>query len=435
MRRIEIQTREERDGTAEGADHETGKIVITLEGVDHLDEGARFFLRPLDAIAQGEDLGALADEQHALEVRHVANGVELVLGPDVTRHPALLPGSAVEIEVPDIEVWSEFNWPALRMAPRPRQIKGLSKRLTGSPMDRSTLGMQSGIQSGVTANSTSQAHGQAGGDSVPDAPAPGTLQEEAVAMTNAYPATEPHVHDGPHDGPPAAGQEYVVFYPHARGGKLGAAPDRGDADSRRAKSLLPSTRLGAAAMAVAAVLGIQGLMWTANSGASSTATVAPTVPTSSVAGGEASFYDLFAVGPVSPRGVQAGNVGTGKSLENAQAALLTPGAPRDADEGACWLRRFITSGGSDERTRRVLTQLGTAFADGTNRPADYGKARQVWEIAGAFGDPVAMCFLGTLHENGLGTIADRRTALQWYERAKLAGGCASVDESIARVRK
>ncbi len=83
----------------------------------------------------------------------------------------------------------------------------------------------------------------------------------------------------------------------------------------------------------------------------------------------------------------------------------------------------------------MLTQLGTAFADGTKRPADYGRARQVWELASAFGDSVAMCFLGTLHENGLGTAADRRVALQWFECAKLAGGCPSVDESIARVKK
>ncbi len=63
------------------------------------------------------------------------------------------------------------------------------------------------------------------------------------------------------------------------------------------------------------------------------------------------------------------------------------------------------------------------------------KARLLWELAGAAGDPVAMCFLGLLHENGLGSAPDKRTALQWYERSKLAGGCPQVDASIARVKQ
>ena len=115
--------------------------------------------------------------------------------------------------------------------------------------------------------------------------------------------------------------------------------------------------------------------------------------------------------------------------------MLTPGAPRDSEEASYWLRRFITSSGSDERTRRVLTQLGTTFADPTSQVAEYGKARQVWELASAFGDPVAMCFLGTLHENGLGVATDRKAALQWYERAKQTGGCPAVDEAITRLKK
>ena len=230
----------------------------------------------------------------------------------------------------------------------------------------------------------------------------------------------------------AEGQEYAVFYPYARGSKLGSAAT-GPGSARRPAALLPTTRLGAAATAVAAVLVLQGLFWFGGGWHISSA-ASPAAAVSSP-GMDGSSYDLFAVGPVSPRGVQARDSNPTKALENAQAALMTPGAPRDSEEASYWLRRYITSAGSDERTRRVLTQLGTTFADTANHLAEYGKARQVWELASAFGDPVAMCFLGTLHENGLGVASDRRVALQWYERAKTAGGCPTVDESIARVRK
>ena len=245
----------------------------------------------------------------------------------------------------------------------------------------------------------------------------------------------PDVESVGHDQAPDhghVGDDYVVFYPHARGGQIGPG-GAGNGTQRRAASLLPTTRLGAAAMAVAGVLAVQGLLWLGSGG--NLNTQASSVATGGTAGADGSNYDLFAAGTVSPRGVQARDMNSTKALDNAQAALLTPGGTRDAEEASYWLRRFITLGGSDERTRRVLTQLGTTFADSASRQPEFGKARQVWELASAFGDPVAMCFLGTLHENGLGVAPDRKVALQWYERAKSTGGCPAVDDAIARVKK
>lgn len=46
-----------------------------------------------------------------------------------------------------------------------------------------------------------------------------------------------------------------------------------------------------------------------------------------------------------------------------------------------------------------------------------------------------MCFLGTLYETGLGTSADRRVALLWFQRAKQAGGCTAVDDAITRLSR
>lgn len=171
--------------------------------------------------------------------------------------------------------------------------------------------------------------------------------------------------------------------------------------------------------------------------ASAPSFAAPAVPAPAAAAGkgvrEPSLFDVLAAGTVSPRGVNAAGVDGAKALENANALLQGPS--RDLEEGAFWLRRFLQSSLSDERTMRVLTQLGSAYAEPQGRAPDYVKARLLWEIASAAGDPVAMCFIGLMHENGLGTTLDKKVALQWYERSKKAGGCPQVDDMIVRTRQ
>ena len=72
---------------------------------------------------------------------------------------------------------------------------------------------------------------------------------------------------------------------------------------------------------------------------------------------------------------------------------------------------------------------------GAGRRPDYVRAAGAWEMAATLGDPVAMCFLASLLEHGLGTAPDRPTALTWYLSAKAAGGCPGVDEAIGRLRR
>ena len=439
MRRVEVEARDDA-GHPEG-----GHAFILVQGLEHLDDGVTFFLRPLDAVALDDGIGNLEHEQRATAVRSVPGGVELLVGPDVTEHQALQPGCSVEIEIPEAGVWSEFEWPEVTTRARPKRAKIVVNR----PPDAEAVDEPGRV--GRTAVERDQPAGSdvpRAGDTPPAPSRPatspaearmtGSVQKEATAMVTQQRADKvagPDVESVGRDPHPEHGQsadDYVVFYPHARGGKIGPG-GAGNAPQRKAASLLPTSRLGAAAMAVAGVLAVQGLLWL-GSGGTLSSQASPSAA-SGTAGADGSNYDLFSVGPVSPRGVQARDMNATKALENAQAALLTPGGTRDAEEASYWLRRFITSGGSDERTRRVLTQLGTTFADGASRQPEFGKARQVWELASSFGDPVAMCFLGTLHENGLGVTPDRKVALQWYERAKLTGGCPAVDEAIARVKK
>ena len=143
--------------------------------------------------------------------------------------------------------------------------------------------------------------------------------------------------------------------------------------------------------------------------------------------------DVVHAGAVSPRGVAVQENNPDKLLALANASLHAPGAARDVEEGAYWLKRYIAASLGEERMLRALTQLGSAYAEPASGKPDFARARQLWEFASAFGDPVAMCFLGALHEHGLGVAAEKKAALHWYARAKSAGGCPQLEESIARV--
>ena len=143
--------------------------------------------------------------------------------------------------------------------------------------------------------------------------------------------------------------------------------------------------------------------------------------------------DVVHAGAVSPRGAAVQENNPDKLLALANASLHAPGAARDVEEGAYWLKRYIAASLGEERMLRALTQLGSAYAEPAGGTPDFARARQLWEFASAFGDPVAMCFLGALHEHGLGVAAEKKAALHWYARAKSAGGCPQLEESIARV--
>lgn len=200
----------------------------------------------------------------------------------------------------------------------------------------------------------------------------------------------------------------------------------------------------ALSLATALFIAVSGLYLITNRGALAPGGSQPAVSsssgsTASTAGALASnggtpLYDALAAGSISPQGVNAKGMTATRALARANAQLLVTGASRDTQEAAYWLKRYMSDTMGDVRMARALTQLGATYAEQTGKGADYTKARQVWEMAGALGDPVAMCFLGRLFENGWSVAADSKIALQWYERARDAGGCPAVEEAIARVQ-
>lgn len=146
-----------------------------------------------------------------------------------------------------------------------------------------------------------------------------------------------------------------------------------------------------------------------------------------------SLKDVFALDKVSPRGRAAVDVDLTMALRLADEGLH--GAAADRQESAFWLRKSLALVLNQDEVKWALTQLGSTYAAPASGPPDYTKARLIWEIAGAQGDPVALCFLGSVHENGLGVAATKSTALGYFNSAKAAGGCRGVDDAIARLKE
>ncbi len=246
------------------------------------------------------------------------------------------------------------------------------------------------------------------------------------------------------------------FYPHARDSRLadsrGAPPSASRRNANLAQALIGIVAMGAALFVLSRESSIRTVAPQPSGDAATTVALAPpqsaavterastpggdtagTAPPAPQAPAPHTLFDTLTVSAISPRGTSGAGVSPSRALENANAQLTGPS--RDADEAGFWLRRYITQTLGNDRTQRALTQLGSVYAEPASGTPDYVKARLLWEIAGASGDPVALCFLGLLSENGLGGPADKKAALTWYERSKQSGGCSGVDDSIARVRQ
>lgn len=457
MRRHDLEIRYD-DSRPEG-----GHVVLFVPDLPLPDSPVRVILKPIDTHIDPDRLEELAEPQDAIAATATDDGCEIVLGPQTTSHPALETGTVVDIELVGLDVSGEVVWPAVTPLVRPRR-SGLQIKKVGT-----ARGGANGLAEAQPQPRREAPRAQAVMMRAPAVPiilpkppvvsaktdpAPllyaepaagqGRLSDDHGSSDRASPSPVSKSANVPEDTgvastPPASD---VIFYPHARGSTLHGAAASG---TRRRATLLPTSPGGAALSTAVVILGLFGLYSMSTAPAKpivatpavtqpAATTPGPAVRTLPDAANELSLYDLLAPGATSPRGIPAKDVAPQKALELAHTAFLTPGGQRDPEEGAFWLRRYLATIGAEERTRRALTQLGSAYADSFNKNFDFARARQAWELASAFGDPVAMCFLGVMHENGLAGPVDKKVSLIWFERAKAAGGCPGLDEAITRVK-
>jgi hypothetical protein len=151
-----------------------------------------------------------------------------------------------------------------------------------------------------------------------------------------------------------------------------------------------------------------------------------------------SLYDTFAVGDTSPLGTKVSSIRPDELIK--QAVAFLPGANgRQANpaEAAFWLKQVVATApvAAPERSW-ALMRLGLLVYSGSGPNAQTGEAlaRELWELAGAWNQPEALCNLGELAEHGDDYEgADRAKAIVWYTRAKKAG-CAQADDALARLK-
>lgn len=469
---------------------EGGHAIIRLRGLNVIPAPADYRIEPVDGLANvGETNEWPLGPQHPVETRLTESGVELVAGPDVVESPHLLPGTPVVISVPAANIEAEILWPNVtpltRTERRPviavpdvialaeAQTKRGANGSTAEPATNGSMpGQATGARMSLSALTPKVAQHQAVNGAAAAAAEAASAVAAAAASTRT-PEAEPtrksdpgKAEDGKRDTMrQRASVRRIPLQRALREGEPAASPENTTSQLRRSPSdararVYPiqkyeppeptptadkaSRRLAGVAIAVAIVAALSSILGNmlrpANLPAPIQQSAVVSLPSSAPAAksppNPTGLYDILAVGPVSPRGIPAQGVTFAQALEHADARLHGSANERDANEGAFWLKRAISLTLSDPRSQWALTQLGSLYAEPLQGEPDYAKAKLLWEIAGGLGDPVALCFLGSLTEYGLGgTAADKAAAQRWYERAKKAGGCRQIDEALKRVKQ
>jgi TPR repeat protein len=136
---------------------------------------------------------------------------------------------------------------------------------------------------------------------------------------------------------------------------------------------------------------------------------------------------------MSPRGRIATTVDGATALRFADTYLYgNAETPRDQGEASFWLRHALSKPIDHESMKWAYTQLGSIYAQPEGFEPDFAKARLLWEISGALGDPIALCFHASLYEHGLGVPKHKDLSRALYEKARNAGGCRASEEAAKR---
>ncbi len=145
-----------------------------------------------------------------------------------------------------------------------------------------------------------------------------------------------------------------------------------------------------------------------------------------------SLYDAFVTGETSPLGAKVDSVSPDDLGRHAEEYLK--GGNANPAEAAFWLKRTVAATSEGVKVRAwALVQLGILTYD-RNTPESHALARQLWELAGAWGQPDALCFLGQLAEEGDDMpTPDLAKAIVWYTRAN-AAGCDKAGPALARLK-
>ncbi len=471
-----------------------GHAIIRLKGVALLPPGATFRIDPIDeALNDGDDEGWPQGERHPIETRQTPEGVELHIGPDVVDAPLLEPGTPVTISVPDGHVSAEVVWPDL-----PVSFAGTQSPVIMTPSQMAAQIATNEREKSKAANAAAaRAEEERLARIRQDAAAAEAVREQkrmaqaareleaALALEPIRPETGRTLNglDKPFVAPPSSNMSQTTNAAPPRTNETSLSslskpvPDRIDPMMEPERDMsLPAIVLKRSAQSATTQSATNGdqepettvlrretiegrvvpqesgsrlMPFLAGAGVAGIAAAAvlallvfypqatvtgPGVQTAGVSA-KTTLADAFTVNTQSPRGEIATDVDLPTALRLADYNLHGIDRPIDRAEAEFWLKKAMSLTASHSQIRWAMTQLGTLSAEPVNGPPDYEKARLLWEISAANGDPIAMCFLGTMLEHGLGVAADRAKALEYFKRSKDAGGCPTSDEAVARLSK
>ena len=466
---------------------DTGGAIIRLNGQWLFPPGAVFRIDPVDASA-GDREGWPSGDLKPRTTRIGRRGVELLVGPEVIHAPALRGEVPVSFTVPALGLRSVVTWPGpsvakpakpspqlaeLALAEQSRAAGTLQSRLhrpasAASPASAAAVAAARVVAARRTTSASLEASGNGARTTHPKL-ALSTLSVDRTMPRDPGAMGEGRVNgvasrtDGPGPADPASMLTDDIKLPklpalrHGDGSIARSRQPETAAALRRLKSyevnashtnpadrgrgrvagrlsgLLMAFVLGGFVASVASAL----VLAPDRLGVDRWPRVASALAAVGVTG--RADTELMRLGAImalperSPNGVSAEGVELGEALRRADANLFGSG-DRDRDEARYWLRRALALGLGDQGLTWAMTQLGTLYASPPNGRNDLASARLLWEMAAAKGSPWALCFLGQLHERGLGTLPNAKRALDHYRKAKASGGCAGVDDAIARVR-
>lgn len=463
-----------------------GEAILRLTGVALVPPGSTFRIDPIDdegsaELPEGWPVGELKPSAQ----RITNDGVDLVIGSDVVEAAALLPGTPVTISVPAVGARAELRWPSLPVAKPARRpavvvsgeqraaelaARAAAERAAAAraELEREEAERAARIRAEAEAQAEELARKAKAGAGLsslslsPEMPAKAraaadagasealaTLKPAAESRPPATASTGMPVPPKPAQPKPVATVPVVAIKPASPAAQAAPAPrplvpvpsaDRSPpaAASRTwgpsvAAFLLGGILVGAAALLhpfLASRTSAPALVVPART----IATLPPADRTGSFAAPR--LAEILTVPDTSPLGRPAGGITLEEALRRADQGLYgADGTSPDRREAKYWLRKALSIGLGDDRLLWAMTQLGTLYATPDGEAPDYTSARVLWELAAAKGDPVALCFLASVFESGLGVARDTRQALGLYEQAKANGGCKGGDDSIARLKK
>ncbi len=453
-----------------------GGAILRLTGVALVPPGSTFRIDPIDDdgatnIPEGWPAGDLKPGGQ----RITKDGVDLVLGADVVESAALMPGTPVTISVPAVGARTELRWPSLPVARPERRpavvVSGeqraaeLAARTAADQAEAKLLKEKAALEAGEAAalsrlsltpeTTASPTETQPAEPPGPDPlaklkPIPAPIAPPARSQLTPEPTKPELLKPKPAMPAPAPASKTVAppgtaasaIAQRAAGAKpLDAGPSAGPPRRRSfwIAAALPFA-LGCIFAGTVAVV-FPAIQQRPVSGVSKSPAGALPSHAAAIVGDRTGAFaaprlaEILAVSEMSPAGEAAAGVTLEEALQRADRSLYGENRDKDRLEAKFWLRKALSLGLGDERLLWAMTQLGTLYATPDGSPPDYASARMLWELAAAKGDPIALCFLASVTENGLGAPKDARRALALYEQAKARGGCRDIDDAITRLKK